>query len=66
MEVETFRNDLLPAIERWQAAGEAIAVATVVNVDGTAPRREGSKLVASAGVFSHLVGKKPSCAALCA
>src|SRR5215212_1094427 len=49
MEVETFKNDLLPAIMRWQAAGEDIAVATVVNVDGTAPRREGAKLVASAG-----------------
>lgn len=49
MEVETFRNDLLPAIRRWQAAGEEIAVATVVRVNGTAPRREGSKLVVSAG-----------------
>ena len=49
MEVETFRNDLLPAMERWRAAGEEIAVATVVRVDGTAPRREGSKLLVSAG-----------------
>src|ERR1700745_1641069 len=49
MEVETFQNDLLPAIERWRAAGQAIAVATGGHVDGEAPRREGAKLVASAG-----------------
>ena len=47
METETFKNDLLPAIERWQAAGERIAVATVVRVVGTVPRREGAKLAVS-------------------
>jgi xanthine/CO dehydrogenase XdhC/CoxF family maturation factor len=48
METDTFKNDLLPAIERWRAAGEQVAVATVVRVEGTAPRREGAKLAVSA------------------
>jgi xanthine/CO dehydrogenase XdhC/CoxF family maturation factor len=47
METDTFKNDLLPAIERWRAAGEQVAVATVVRVEGTAPRREGAKLAVS-------------------
>ncbi|MEO8288463.1 MAG: XdhC family protein [Chloroflexota bacterium] len=45
METDTIKNDILPAIERWMAAGEQVAVATVVKVDGTAPRKEGAKLV---------------------
>lgn len=47
METDTLRNDILPAIERWRAAGERVAVATVVRVVGTAPRREGAKLAVS-------------------
>jgi xanthine dehydrogenase accessory factor len=47
MEADTFKNDLLPAIERWRAAGEQVAIATVTQVVGTAPRREGSKLAVS-------------------
>jgi xanthine/CO dehydrogenase XdhC/CoxF family maturation factor len=47
MEGETLRNDLLPAIARWRGEGKDVAVATVVRVVGTAPRREGSKLVIS-------------------
>ena len=47
METETIKNDLLPAIEQWREAGEKVAVATVVRVVGTAPRREGAKMVVS-------------------
>jgi xanthine dehydrogenase accessory factor len=47
METDTLKNELLPAVERWQAEGQKVAVATVVKVVGTAPRREGSKLVVS-------------------
>ena len=47
METDTMKNDILPAIERWLQAGEKVAVATVVKVDGTAPRREGAKLAVS-------------------
>jgi len=45
METGTLINDILPAIERWLADGQKVAVATVVKVEGTAPRREGAKLV---------------------
>jgi xanthine/CO dehydrogenase XdhC/CoxF family maturation factor len=48
METDTMKNDVLPAIERWLAAGERVAVATVTKVEGTAPRREGAKLAVSA------------------
>jgi xanthine/CO dehydrogenase XdhC/CoxF family maturation factor len=44
METDTMKNDILPAIERWLAAGEQVAIATVVKVEGTAPRGEGAKL----------------------
>ena len=47
METDTFKNDLLPAIERWRGSGERVAIATVVRVVGTAPRREGAKLAVS-------------------
>jgi xanthine dehydrogenase accessory factor len=47
METNILKSELLPAIERWQAAGEKVAVATVVRVVGTAPRREGAKMVVS-------------------
>lgn len=48
METSTIINDILPAIERWLADGQKVAVATVVKVEGTAPRREGAKLVVAA------------------
>lgn len=47
MEVDSLKNELLPAIRRWQAAGQKVAIATVVRVVGTAPRREGAKLAVS-------------------
>jgi xanthine/CO dehydrogenase XdhC/CoxF family maturation factor len=47
METSTLKNDILPAIARWQAEGQQIAIATVVRVEGTAPRREGAKLAVS-------------------
>ena len=47
METDTFKNELLPAINRWREAGEQVAIATVVRVVGTAPRGEGAKLAVS-------------------
>jgi xanthine/CO dehydrogenase XdhC/CoxF family maturation factor len=44
METDTFLRDVLPAIERWRADGRRVAIATVVRVEGTAPRPEGAKL----------------------
>src|SRR5437667_3652360 len=47
METDTLLNDILPAIERWRSEGRDVAIATVVRVVGTAPRREGAKLAVS-------------------
>ncbi len=47
METDTFLRDILPAVRRWRAAGVAVAIATVVRVEGTAPRHEGAKLAVS-------------------
>jgi xanthine/CO dehydrogenase XdhC/CoxF family maturation factor len=43
-------REVLPAVERWRSDGKAVALATVVKVWGSAPRRPGSKMaVSSAG-----------------
>ncbi len=40
-------RDVLPDVERWRARGERVAVATVVAMAGSAPRRPGAKLAVS-------------------
>ena len=42
-------NDVMPLIEQSRAAGEPLAVATVVNTYGSAPRQVGSKMVVTQG-----------------
>ena len=40
-------RDILPDVERWREQGERVAVATVVTMYGSAPRRPGAKLAVS-------------------
>ena len=40
-------RDILPDVERWRERGERVAVATVVTMHGSAPRRPGAKLAVS-------------------
>lgn len=43
-------REVLPEVEAWQAAGHKVAVATVVRVEGSAPRPIGAAMaVSSAG-----------------
>lgn len=37
-------RDILPDIEKWRTRGERIAIATVVSMAGSAPRKPGAKL----------------------
>src|SRR5947209_18507176 len=40
-------RDILPDVERWRDRGERVALATVVRLYGSAPRRAGAKLAVS-------------------
>ena len=40
-------QDILRTLEQWKAGGERIALATVVNVEGSSPRAVGAKLAVS-------------------
>lgn len=40
-------RDVLPDIEKWRARGERVAIATVVSMLGSAPRKPGAKLAVS-------------------
>jgi len=40
-------RDILADIEKWRARGEKVAIATVVSMVGSAPRRPGAKLAVS-------------------
>ena len=40
-------RDVLPDIEKWRSHGEKVALATVVSMAGSAPRRPGAKLAVS-------------------
>ena len=35
-------RDILPDLERWREHGDRVAVATVVSMQGSAPRRPGA------------------------
>ena len=40
-------RDVLADITKWRSRGEKVAVATVVSMAGSAPRRPGAKLAVS-------------------
>ncbi len=42
-------KEVLAEVEAWRAAGERVAVATVVKVEGSAPRPVGAALAVSSG-----------------
>jgi xanthine/CO dehydrogenase XdhC/CoxF family maturation factor len=42
-------REFLPEIDTWRAAGERVAMATVVKVEGSAPRPVGATMAVSSG-----------------
>jgi xanthine/CO dehydrogenase XdhC/CoxF family maturation factor len=40
-------GDIMDAIQKWRHEGKQVALATVISATGSAPRREGAKLVVS-------------------
>lgn len=42
-------KELLPQIEQWRANGNQVAIATVVKVEGSAPRPVGASMIVSSG-----------------
>ena len=49
-------KELLPEIEMWREAGKKVAIATVVTVEGSAPRPVGAAMaVSSSGEFAGSV-----------
>lgn len=42
-------KDLIPEIDVWRAGGNRVALATVVNVEGSAPRPIGAAMAVSSG-----------------
>ncbi|MDQ2817414.1 MAG: XdhC family protein [Candidatus Eremiobacteraeota bacterium] len=41
-------SDVFRTLENWRAAGDLVVLATVINVDGSAPREPGAKMLVSA------------------
>lgn len=41
-------NDIMDTLVQWQRDGEKLALATVIKVDGSAPRSEGAKMIVAA------------------
>ncbi len=39
--------DVLSDVEKWRGRGERVAIATVISMQGSAPRRPGAKLAVS-------------------
>ena len=40
-------KDVIETLELWRAAGERVALATVIKIDGSAPRGTGAKMLIS-------------------
>ena len=41
-------SDIMDTLAQWQRDGEKLALATVIKVDGSAPRSEGAKMIVAA------------------